>query len=76
VVVDAGGYRARRRAALTSLALRSARRVLDSGMPVALEPMSAAERKVVHECLKDDAGVETHSEGTEPQRYVIISPAA
>jgi spoIIIJ-associated protein len=38
--------------------------------------MSAVERKVVHEYLKDDAGVETRSEGTEPQRYVIISPAA
>jgi spoIIIJ-associated protein len=76
VVIDAGGYRARRHAALTALAERSARRVLDSGTAVYLEPMSAVERKVVHEYLKDDAGVETRSEGTEPQRYVIISPAA
>ena len=76
VVVDAGGYRARRRAALIALAQRSARRVLDSGMPVHLEPMSAVERKIVHEYLKDDAGVETQSEGTEPQRHVIISPTA
>jgi spoIIIJ-associated protein len=75
VVVDAAGYRARRRAALTALAERSARRVYETGEPVHLEPMSAIERKVVHEYLKDQGGVETRSEGTEPQRYVIISPA-
>jgi spoIIIJ-associated protein len=76
VVVDAAGYRARRRVALTALAERSARRAVESGIPVGLEPMSAVERKVVHECLKDDPSVETRSEGTEPQRHVIISPAA
>jgi spoIIIJ-associated protein len=76
VVVDAAGYRDRRRAALSALAERSARRALESGIPVGLEPMSAVERKIVHECLKDDPNVETRSEGTEPQRYVIISPAA
>jgi spoIIIJ-associated protein len=75
VVVDAAGYRDRRRAALSALAERSARRALESGIAVGLEPMSAVERKVVHECLKDDPNVETRSEGTEPQRYVIISPA-
>jgi spoIIIJ-associated protein len=75
VVVDAAGYRARRRTALTSLAQRCARRALETGEPVHLEPMSAVERKVVHECLKDESGVETRSEGTEPQRYVIISPS-
>jgi spoIIIJ-associated protein len=76
VVVDAAGYRERRRAALSSLAERSARRALESGVPVGLEPMSAVERKIVHEYLKDDPNVETRSEGTEPQRYVIISPTA
>jgi spoIIIJ-associated protein len=76
VVVDAAGYRDRRRAALGALAERSARRALESGIPVGLEPMSAVERKIVHEYLKDDPNVETRSEGTEPQRYVIISPAA
>ena len=75
VVVDAAGYRARRRVALAALAERSARRAVESGIPVGLEPMSAVERKVVHECLKDDPTVETRSEGTEPQRHVIISPA-
>jgi spoIIIJ-associated protein len=76
VVVDAAGYRSRRRAALTALAERSARQAVESGIAVGLEPMSAVERKIVHECLKDDPSVETRSEGTEPQRYVIISPAA
>jgi spoIIIJ-associated protein len=76
VVVDAAGYRDRRRAALGALAERSARRALESGIPVGLEPMSAVERKIVHEYLKDDPNVETRSEGTEPQRYVIISPTA
>jgi spoIIIJ-associated protein len=76
VVVDAAGYRARRRAALTALAQRSARKAVESGIPVGLEPMSAVERKIVHECLKDEPNVDTRSEGTEPQRYVIISPSA
>jgi spoIIIJ-associated protein len=76
VVVDAAGYRDRRRAALSALAERGARRALESGIPVGLEPMSAVERKIVHEYLKDDPNVETRSEGTEPQRYVIISPTA
>jgi spoIIIJ-associated protein len=76
VIIDAAGYRERRRAALSSLAERSARRAQESGIPVGLEPMSAVERKIVHEYLKDDPNVETRSEGTEPQRYVIISPTA
>ena len=76
VVVDAAGYRARRQATLEALALRSAERVLASGELVELEPMTAVERKVVHVRLKDVAGVATSSEGTEPNRYVVIAPAA
>jgi spoIIIJ-associated protein len=76
VIVDAAGYRDRRRAALGALAERGARRAVESGIAVGLEPMSAVERKIVHEYLKDDPKVETRSEGTEPQRYVIISPTA
>ena len=75
VVVDAAGYRERRRAVLEQLALRSAREALDSGSPVELEPMTAVERKVVHLKLKEIDGVETTSEGTEPNRYVIVLPA-
>ncbi len=76
VVVDAAGYRARRRATLESLAAGSAERVVRSGSSVELEPMTAVERKIVHLCLKEFDGVETTSEGTEPNRFVVILPAA
>ena len=75
VVVDAAGYRERRRRTLESLAVRSAEEALRTGESVALEPMSSAERRVVHERLKDFAGVETSSEGDEPDRYVVVSAA-
>jgi spoIIIJ-associated protein len=74
VVVDAGGYRARRTAALDALAQQTARRASSTGSRVALEPMTAVERKIVHEALKDDPEVETTSEGTEPNRYVVVLP--
>ena len=74
VVVDAAGYRARRQATLETLALRVADRVRDSGEREELEPMTAVERKVVHLRLKDVAGVGTTSEGTEPNRYVVVVP--
>jgi spoIIIJ-associated protein len=75
VVVDAAGYRARRQASLDSLATRSAERAVSSGEPVELDPMTAVERKVVHVCLQDYPGVTTRSEGTEPNRFVVIDPA-
>jgi len=74
VVVDAAGYRARRRASLEALAVRSAQRAMQSGDPVELEPMTAVERKVVHLRLKEFPGVETSSEGTEPNRFVVVTP--
>jgi spoIIIJ-associated protein len=76
VVVDAAGYRARRRASLEALAVRSAERALAQGEPVELEPMTAVERKVVHLRLKELDGVETTSEGTEPNRFVVVHPVA
>jgi spoIIIJ-associated protein len=76
VIVDAAGYRERRRVALEALALRSADRALTDHEPVELEPMTAVERKVVHLRLKEFDGVETTSEGTEPNRYVVVHPAA
>jgi spoIIIJ-associated protein len=76
VVVDAAGYRARRRVSLESLAVRSAERALSDREPVELEPMTAVERKVVHIRLKEFDGVETSSEGTEPNRFVVIHPVA
>ena len=75
VVVDAAGYRARRRASLEALALRSAQRAAQGGEPVDLEPMTAVERKIVHLSLKEVAGIETASEGTEPNRFVVIKPS-
>ena len=74
VVVDAAGYRARRRVSLDALALRSAERAVAHNEPVELEPMTAVERKVVHIRLKEFDGVETTSEGTEPNRFVVIRP--
>jgi spoIIIJ-associated protein len=74
VVVDAAGYRSRRRAALETIAVRAARRAPDDGEPVELEPMTAIERKLVHTRLQEFRGVETSSEGTEPNRFVVVSP--
>jgi spoIIIJ-associated protein len=74
IVVDAAGYRERRRATLEALAVRSAERVARSGDPVELEPMTAVERKVVHLRLKSFPGVETTSEGAEPNRFVVVVP--
>jgi spoIIIJ-associated protein len=74
IVVDAAGYRERRKASLDALALRSAERAASVGQRVELEPMTAVERKVVHVRLKDYPGVTTSSEGTEPNRFVVIEP--
>ncbi len=74
VIVDAAGYRERRRATLESLAVRTAQQVCTSGERVELDPMTAVERKVVHLRLQEFDGVETASEGTEPNRYVVVLP--
>jgi spoIIIJ-associated protein len=74
VVVDAAGYRERRRATLESLAVRTAQEVIATGNSVELEPMTAVERKVVHLRLQDYDGVGTTSEGTEPNRFVVVLP--
>jgi len=75
VVVDAAGYRARRKETVDALAVRSAERAVSTGSRVELDPMTSVERKLVHERLKDYPGVETASEGTEPNRYVVVLPA-
>jgi spoIIIJ-associated protein len=74
VTVDAAGYRDRRRQVLEGIAVRSADRAV-LGERVLLDPMTPVERKVVHERLKDVPGVTTASEGTEPNRYVVVFPA-
>ena len=74
VVVDAAGYRERRELALQRQADEAAADAVRSGRPVALDAMSATERKVVHEYLKDRDDVETYSEGTEPDRHLVVAP--
>ena len=74
VVVDAAGYRERREGALHRMADRAAAEALQYGRPVELEPMRATERKVVHTYLSERSDVETHSEGDEPDRRLVVSP--
>jgi spoIIIJ-associated protein len=74
VVVDAAGYRQRRRETLEGRADRAAEQALNSNNVVEMDPMSAQERRVVHERLKERAGVETYSEGDEPHRCVVVAP--
>ena len=74
VVVDVAGYRERRRETLESRADRAAEQALSGNHSVEMDPMSAQERRVIHEYLKDRAGVETYSEGDEPHRCVVVAP--
>jgi spoIIIJ-associated protein len=74
VEVDAAGYRERRRVALERQADEVAADAVRSRRPVAMDAMSANERKVVHEYLKDRDDVETYSEGTEPDRHLVVAP--
>lgn len=73
--VDVGGVRARRAEALANFSRAQAEEVRTSGKARSLEPMSAADRKVVHDALADEDGVETRSEGEDSQRRVVIVPA-
>lgn len=74
VVVDAAGYRERRRETLESRADRAAEQALSGNRAVEMDPMSAQERRVVHERLKERGGIETYSEGDEPHRCVVVAP--
>ncbi len=74
IVVDVAGYRAKRTAALQRFAKQIAEEVTESGEERALEPMTAADRKVVHDTINDIDGLATRSEGEEPRRYIVISP--
>ena len=75
IVVDAADYRERRRRTIEALATDAAEEVLRRGERVALEPMSASERKLAHERLAEVEGVTTVSEGAEPNRYLVVEPA-
>jgi spoIIIJ-associated protein len=76
VVIDAEGYRARRQEALERQADEAADEALRFDRAVALDAMTASERRLVHEYLRDREDVETHSEGDEPQRHLVVSPAS
>jgi spoIIIJ-associated protein len=74
IVVDTAGYRARRERRLRALALKAAERAQREARPQALEPMSSAERRIVHTVLVDHPAVETASEGRDPARFVVVRP--
>ena len=73
--IDVAGYRQRRETALASFARDVAAQVRESGAPRSLEPMSSADRKVIHDVLTDEVGVSSRSVGEDPDRRIIIDPA-
>ncbi len=75
VVIDVGGYKRRRDERLRQTALRAASRVRKSGEPVELEPMSAAERRIVHMAIVEEVDVVSESTGEGRARRVVVSPA-
>jgi spoIIIJ-associated protein len=75
VEIDADGYRERRAKLLRDDADDAAEEALRDGHAVELEPMPPSERRIVHEHLRERGGVETHSEGEEPKRFLVVSPA-
>lgn len=74
LVVDIEGYKSRRHDKITEIARRAASRAVKSRSSVSLQPMNAYERRLVHIALRDNDSVETHSEGVDPDRRVVISP--
>ena len=74
IVVDAEGYRERREGILRRQADRAAEDALRYGRPVALDAMTASERRLVHEYLRENGGVQTYSEGDEPDRRLVVAP--
>jgi spoIIIJ-associated protein len=74
LMLDIGGWRAKRKAELTEVGKRAAARVLESGEPVSLAPMTPFERKIVHDAIAATDGVQSESEGVEPERRVVVLP--
>ena len=74
VVLDAAGYRARREEVISERADRAAEKAIAGGEEVELDPMTARERRIVHEHLKGRTEVETFSAGDEPRRRVVVAP--
>jgi len=75
LLLDVGGYRASRRKELAAVAKNAVEKVKQHGEAVRLEPMSAFERKCVHDVVNAIAGVESESEGVEPSRRIVVRPA-
>jgi spoIIIJ-associated protein len=75
LLLDIGGYRASRRKELAAVARNAVEKVKEHGDSVRLEPMSAFERKCVHDVVNAIAGVQSESEGVEPNRRIVVSPA-
>lgn len=73
--IDIGGYREKRKDALEKFAAAVAAQVVESGSTKALEPMSSADRKIVHDAINEIDGVTSRSDGDDPNRRVVISPA-
>ncbi len=73
VTLDTENYRAKREDTLTRLANRKANHAMKTGRKVALDPMNPYERRIIHSALQANEGVETHSEGEEPNRHVVIT---
>ena len=76
ILVDVAGYREKRSAALKRFSTQIAEEVIASGQEKALEFMSPADRKAVHDAVNEIDGVATSSEGEDPNRYIVISPTS
>jgi spoIIIJ-associated protein len=76
LMLDIGGFRARRKVELTEIGTRAAQRCLEEGGPVKLAPMTPFERKIVHDAVAAVEGVHSESEGVEPERRVVVLPGA
>jgi spoIIIJ-associated protein len=76
LMLDIGGYRARRKVELTEIGSRAAQRALEEQQPVKLAPMTPFERKIVHDAVAAVDGVTSESEGVEPERRVVVLPEA
>lgn len=75
ILFDADDYRKKREATLTKLATDLSEQVLATGQEAVLDPLSPMERRIIHNVVAEMPGVQTYSEGVEPDRYIIISPA-
>lgn len=73
VILDTENYRAKREETLKRVALKTARKVMKTGKPFKLEPMNPYERRIIHAALQNEKGIQTHSEGEDPYRKVVVA---